>query len=101
VTVASSGGQVTCEVADTGVGIPAAEQDRLFERFYRGSRAAADAVQGSGLGLAIAKMIVEGHGGRIELTSEEGRGTRVLVTLPATSSAAPPVSVEATPFPAS
>ena len=83
VTVARSGGEVVCEVSDTGVGIPAAEQERLFERFYRGSRAATDAVQGSGLGLAIAKMIVEGHGGGIALASEEGVGTRVRVTLPA------------------
>ncbi|MDX6556398.1 MAG: hypothetical protein QOD86_2593 [Miltoncostaeaceae bacterium] len=83
VTVEADGDEVTCEVADTGVGIPAAEQERLFERFYRGSHASSDAVQGSGLGLAIVKMIVESHGGRIELSSEEGRGTRVRITLPA------------------
>jgi signal transduction histidine kinase len=87
VRAVSCGGEVVCEVADTGVGIPAAEQGRLFERFYRASRSDSDAVQGTGLGLAISKMIVEAHGGRIELESEAGLGTRVRVALPAVAPA--------------
>jgi signal transduction histidine kinase len=69
-------------VSDTGIGVPAAEQDRLFTRFFRSSSATANAIQGTGLGLVIAKSIVEAHGGTIELASEEGVGTTVTVTLP-------------------
>jgi hypothetical protein len=54
----------------------------LFERFFRSSRAAENAIPGTGLGLAIAKTIVERHGGRIELDSAIDRGTTVRVQLP-------------------
>ena len=81
------GDEVLCEVSDSGPGIPPSEQERLFERFYRGSQATDDAVQGTGLGLAITKMIVEAHGGRIDLDSEEGRGTRARFAIPAASTA--------------
>jgi PAS domain S-box-containing protein len=70
------------EVADTGVGIPAEEQDRLFERFFRSSTATEQAIPGTGLGLTIAKAIVERHGGTIELESAVGTGTTVRVRLP-------------------
>ncbi len=70
------------EVEDNGVGIPAAEQGRLFERFFRSSRATEAAIPGTGLGLAITKAIVEGHGGRISVASEENMGTSVRVELP-------------------
>jgi signal transduction histidine kinase len=71
------------EVADTGVGIPAGELGRLFERFFRASTATDAEVPGIGLGLAISKAIVDGHGGRIAVTSTEGRGTTFRVELPA------------------
>ena len=71
------------EVADSGIGIPPAEQNRLFERFYRASTATAQAVPGTELGLAIAKAIVEAHGGRIEVDSDEGVGATFRVELPA------------------
>jgi signal transduction histidine kinase len=77
VTVETSveNGEVVVRIRDTGVGIPADELPRLFERFFRTSSATTQAVQGTGLGLAIAKAIVEGHGGQVTVTSEEGAGT--------------------------
>lgn len=75
--------QVT--VVDTGIGIPADEQPRLFTRFFRSSTARSAAVPGTGLGLVIARSIVEAHGGTVELVSAEGEGTVVTVTLPRTS----------------
>jgi signal transduction histidine kinase len=73
------------EVEDTGLGIPADEQQQLFERFFRSSRATENAIPGTGLGLTITKAIVERHGGRIELESTENVGTIVRVELPITS----------------
>jgi hypothetical protein len=70
------------EVHDTGQGLDEDEQGQLFERFFRSSRAAENAIPGTGLGLAIAKTIVERHGGRIELESAIDRGTTVRVQLP-------------------
>ena len=69
-------------VADTGVGIPRAELPRIFERFYKVDRARTRNAGGTGLGLAIAKHLVEGHGGRIWATSEEGRGSTFYFVLP-------------------
>ena len=82
VSVAEKDGMAAVEISDTGIGIPAAEQDRLFERFFRSSTATAEAIQGTGLGLTIAKAIVDGHGGTISATSEEGVGTTFRVELP-------------------
>jgi signal transduction histidine kinase len=76
------------EVADTGLGIPADEQERLFERFFRASTAATHAVPGTGLGLTVVKAIVEAHGGTIAVASEVGRGTTVRVNLPGVAGAA-------------
>jgi PAS domain S-box-containing protein len=69
-------------VLDTGIGIPADEQDQLFTRFFRSSRATADAIQGTGLGLTIVQAIVALHGGEISVSSNEGIGTTVSVSLP-------------------
>jgi two-component system, OmpR family, phosphate regulon sensor histidine kinase PhoR len=69
-------------VADTGVGIPRAELPRIFERFYKVDRARTRNAGGTGLGLAIAKHLVEGHGGRIWATSEEGQGSTLYFVLP-------------------
>ena len=77
------GGDVEITVADTGMGIPAHELPRLFQRFFRTERATARAVPGTGLGLAIAKSIVEGHGGHITVESEADAGTTFRVVLPA------------------
>ncbi len=71
-------------VSDTGVGIPAEEQGRIFDRFYRVDKARSRAVGGTGLGLAIAKAIAAAHGGRISVASEPGQGTTFLVQVPLT-----------------
>jgi two-component system, OmpR family, phosphate regulon sensor histidine kinase PhoR len=84
------GGIVTIEVQDTGKGIPAAEQDRVFERFYRGS--ATHSGEGFGLGLSIAKRMVDVMGGEIGLLSEPGEGTTFWVRLKAARPTPTPVA---------
>jgi two-component system, OmpR family, phosphate regulon sensor histidine kinase PhoR len=69
-------------VADTGIGVPPQDLPRIFERFYKVDRARTRNSGGTGLGLAIAKHLVEGHGGRIWVESEEGRGSTFSFTLP-------------------
>lgn len=82
VALGSSDGHAVLAVSDTGMGIPAAEQHRLFERFFRASTVQEAAIAGTGLGLAISKAIVDAHGGTIEFASEEARGTTFRVKLP-------------------
>lgn len=72
----------TLEVADSGVGIPVAERERLFERFYRTSSATQGAVPGTGLGLTITKAIVEAHGGTIRIEDGIDGGTAFVISLP-------------------
>ncbi|OLC08310.1 MAG: hypothetical protein AUH42_01825 [Gemmatimonadetes bacterium 13_1_40CM_70_11] len=80
--VATADGHATVAVTDTGVGIPAEQLPRVFERFYRGEPARHEA-QGAGLGLAIARWIADAHGASIDITSTPGAGTTVKVTFPA------------------
>jgi signal transduction histidine kinase len=75
-------GNAVVEVRDTGIGIPAQEQDRLFSRFFRSSTAQKQAIPGSGLGLAIAGAIVQAHGGTIECDSVQDVGTTFRVEMP-------------------
>ena len=75
-------GEVRITVTDTGVGVPAAEQDRLFEEFFRASNAKKTTVAGTGLGLALVKKSVERHNGRLRLASKERQGTTVVIELP-------------------
>ena len=72
VRVFADGDERSCEIVDTGVGIPADEQDRLFERFFRSSNATEQAIPGTGLGLTIAKTIIERHEGSITIESAQG-----------------------------
>ena len=76
------GGNVVLEVADTGIGIPADEQDRLFQRFFRSSTATQQAIPGTGLGLVISRAIAEAHGGTIDVTSQAGAGSCFRIELP-------------------
>jgi two-component system phosphate regulon sensor histidine kinase PhoR len=73
---------VSFEVEDTGVGIPAADLQRVFERFYRVDKARSRAVGGTGLGLAIVKHLVQAMKGQVKATSRVGKGTTFRVSLP-------------------
>lgn len=74
--------QVKITVQDTGIGIPKADQERVFERFYRVDKSHCSEVSGTGLGLSIVKHGVSYLGGEIQLASEEGKGTTMTVSLP-------------------
>jgi two-component system phosphate regulon sensor histidine kinase PhoR len=82
VSAGVDGEAVVFTVSDTGIGIPQAEQPRIFERFYRVDVARSREVGGTGLGLAIAKHLVEGHGGRIWVESEVGHGSQFHFSVP-------------------
>jgi two-component system sensor histidine kinase GlrK len=71
-----------CRVADTGIGIPTEEVERIFDRFYQSPYHRHHGQQGTGLGLAIARYIVEAHGGRIWVESCVGKGSTFVFTLP-------------------
>jgi signal transduction histidine kinase len=73
---------VLIRVKDDGMGIPEEEQDRIFERFERGSHVDVGRQRGLGLGLSLVSLLVSLHGGKIELKSKPGSGTEVTVTLP-------------------
>ncbi len=81
-SAAAVNGDIKVTVRDTGEGIAPEEQDRIFERFYRGEKSRARDGAGAGLGLTIARGIVHAHGGRIWLESKPGQGTAFFFTLP-------------------
>jgi two-component system phosphate regulon sensor histidine kinase PhoR len=83
ITASAKGGWVSVTVADHGPGIAREHIPRLTERFYRVDEARSRGTGGTGLGLAIVKHIVERHKGTLEIKSEVGAGTTVLVRLPA------------------
>ena len=82
--------EVVMTVADQGVGIPRADQPRIFERFFKVDRARERGQGGTGLGLAIARHIAEGHRGRIWFESEDGKGSTFFVALPIASAETTP-----------
>jgi two-component system sensor histidine kinase SenX3 len=77
-------------VEDHGAGIPAAEQEKIFERFYRPGSELRRQTQGVGIGLSIVKHIVEAHGGKVLVRSAPGQGSRFTIELPVSESAARP-----------
>lgn len=81
-SVTEDGSMLSLSVADTGIGIPKKDLDRIFERFYRVDKARTRNMGGTGLGLSIAREIVRVHGGSISLQSELEKGTKVTFTLP-------------------
>ena len=85
-TLTQVGGQARLEVSDTGPGITAKDQPHVFERLWRGARAAHTA--GNGIGLAVAAELADAHHGSIELSSQPGNGTRFTLVLPLTLGAA-------------
>ncbi len=83
VTVATERSDVVVAVEDHGIGIAKADQDRIFERFYKADKARRRGA-GTGLGLAIVRHVIEAHGGWIRVESEEGRGSTFTFGIPAT-----------------
>jgi two-component system phosphate regulon sensor histidine kinase PhoR len=85
VKACSNGNDVIFTVADTGIGIPESDLERVFERFYRVDAARSREAGGTGLGLAIARHIVDAHGGRIWVESAVGQGSRFHFSIPSVS----------------
>lgn len=81
-SVAQEGNSAVLTVADTGIGIPATDQDSLFTRFFRASNAVELAIPGSGLGLSIVRTIVANHHAELSVESAQDRGTKVTVRIP-------------------
>jgi len=83
IRVKKQGSEILFAVSDTGIGIPANELSRIFERFYKVNKARDD--EGTGLGLAISRHIISAHGGKIWVDSAEGKGSAFFFTLPFSS----------------
>lgn len=81
-TIEPAGNRWRCTFADQGYGIAAEDLPKLFDRFERLEAAKRRGEKGAGLGLAFVKTAIEKHGGRVEVESEQGKGTRFIVFLP-------------------
>jgi two-component system phosphate regulon sensor histidine kinase PhoR len=86
VSARAAGDEVVIEVADSGIGIPAEDLPRIFERFYRVDKSRSREMGGTGLGLSIVKHVVQVHGGIVDVESTVGKGTTFRVKLPAITS---------------
>ena len=93
VTVETTDGAVAVRVADTGIGIPAVEQEHLFERFHRVLGARSRSHEGSGIGLALVAELAALHGGDVRVESEPGRGSAFTVRVPRGRAHLPPDQV--------
>ena len=82
VEVGEQNGCAVIDVADSGIGIPKEDTERVFERFYRTDKSRARKTGGTGIGLSIARAIVQAHGGTISCESEPGQGSRFKISLP-------------------
>jgi len=82
ITAKKLDGKLSVEIADHGIGIPRAEQAKIFEKFYRVGNGLVHDVKGSGLGLSLVKHIVEAHNGTISVESEVGKGSRFTILFP-------------------
>jgi chemotaxis protein histidine kinase CheA len=82
VALAVEGNEAVLSVSDTGIGIPAADRERIFERFFRTEAVTQRVIPGSGLGLTISKAIVDAHQGTITVRSDENHGSTFTVRLP-------------------
>jgi two-component system sensor histidine kinase SenX3 len=81
-TLAARDGQAELRIADTGLGIPARDLDRVFERFYRVDPGRSRSTGGTGLGLAIVRHVAQSHGGDVEVRSVLGAGSTFIVRMP-------------------
>ena len=79
VDLKNTNGNIILSVSDTGIGIPAEHQARIFERFYRVDKSHSKETGGTGLGLSIVKHAVQYHSGKVTLDSEVGKGTTVKI----------------------
>jgi two-component system phosphate regulon sensor histidine kinase PhoR len=86
VSAAAKNGEVVLEVADSGIGIPAEDVPRIFERFYRVDKSRSREMGGTGLGLSIVKHVVQVHGGSVDVESQSGKGSTFRIRLPAIAS---------------
>ena len=89
VALSQDGGRARLEVTDSGIGIGADDQRRLFQRFFRAENAVQQQVPGTGLGLYISRVIAEAQGGSLSVRSELGRGSTFRLELPVAHAAVP------------
>jgi two-component system phosphate regulon sensor histidine kinase PhoR len=82
VTVRTKKDSLEIKVADTGIGIPQVDQEKIFSKFFRASNAVRSFTDGSGLGLSVVKSYVEENGGAVSFESQENVGTTFIITLP-------------------
>jgi signal transduction histidine kinase len=80
----TAGDRVSISVTDRGIGVPKAEQRKIFEKFYRGEASLVHETKGSGLGLSLVEHIMEAHGGSVEVESTPGKGSTFTLVLPRT-----------------